>query len=258
MSYEQPATVARRLGVGPKALRLWEDEGLIAPHRLENGWRVFRPNDIKAAWRIAALKGLGFSLREIKGLLRQGTPSFEAILAAQATKLEEQLSQMGKAKTAIANAQARLANGLDLDVDALIQLHQEIHMTNSFMNPVVEGLWEKTFSQDQLDTIAKRPFSDEDAQRVGKAWSEIIAEVDQLRLVGDPASPEALDAGRRWFALVREFTQSDPAMVTSSRAFYQKGYADPETSNHMPFSKLVWEFVSQIAGQLIARGETIT
>ena len=59
MSYERPATIAKRLGIGPKALRLWEQEGLITPHRLANGWRVFRPQDIIDAWRITSLKGLG-------------------------------------------------------------------------------------------------------------------------------------------------------------------------------------------------------
>lgn len=258
MSYERPAVIAKRLGIGPKALRLWESEGLIKPHRLANGWRVFRPSDVVDAWRVASLKELGFSLRAIKALLNRGTPSFDVILSVQDKALSEQLDHITRAKAAIAAARGKLAKGQNLDVDALIHLHQETRMSQNFNNPVTEKLWEQTFSKDQLDQLSARDFTSEDAKRVGAQWASVIAEADKLRIIGEATSPEALDLGRRWFALVREFTESAPDMVASSRAFYQTGFANAETAQHMPFSKDVWEFIGKIAAALIARGETIT
>jgi MerR family transcriptional regulator, thiopeptide resistance regulator len=258
MSYERPATIAKRLGIGPKALRLWESEGLIKPHRLANGWRVFRQGDVIDAWRVASLKELGFSLRAIKALLSRGTPSFEVILSVQDKALSEQLNRITSAKAAIAAARHRLLEGQNLDVDALIHLHQETSMSQNFINPVTEKLWEETYSKDQLDQLSARNFTEDDAKRVGAQWASIIAEADKLRIIGEPASPEALDLGRRWFTLVREFTQSAPDMFASSRNFYQAGFENPETATHMPFTKEVWNFVSEIATELIARGETIT
>lgn len=258
MSHERPATIAKRLGIGAKALRLWEEEGLIKPHRLANGWRVFRAVDVVDAWRITSLKGLGFSLRAIKALLSRGTPSFDVILSVQEKVLGDQLDRITRAKAAVALARKGLADGQALDVDALIHLHQETSMSQNFINPVTEKLWEQTFSKDQLDTLSKRDFTEDDAKRVGAAWASVIAEADKLRIIGDPASPQALDLGRQWFALVREFTGSAPDLIASSRSFYETGFSDAQTANHMPFSKEVWDFVSKIAGTLVARGETIT
>ncbi len=258
MSYERPATIAKRLGIGPKALRLWESEGLLKPHRLANGWRVFRPADVVDAWRITLLKELGFSLRAIKALLTRGAPSFDIILSVHDGILSEQLVRITRAKAAIAAARRKLADGHDLDVDALIHLHQETSMSQDFFNPATEKLWEETFTPQQRENLSNRDFTDEDAQKAGAAWASLIAEADKLRIIGEAASPEALELGRRWFTLVREFTQSAPDMFTSSRNFYQAGFENPETAGHMPFTKEVWDFVSEIATALIARGETIT
>jgi MerR family transcriptional regulator, thiopeptide resistance regulator len=258
MNFERPAVIAKKLGIGSKALRLWEDEGLIRPHRLANGWRVFRPEDVIDAWRVTSLKGLGFSLRAIKALLHRATPSFDTILKAQETTLDDQLERLTRAKAAIAAARAALANGQTLDVDSLINLHKETSMLSNFKNPVIEKLWEQTFTPEQLASLSQREFSEADAKRVGEAWAGLIAEAEKLRIATAPTAPEALDLGRRWFALVREFTQSAPDMVASSRSFYQEGFQNAETAKHMPFSKEVWDYMHQVATAMIARGETIT
>jgi DNA-binding transcriptional MerR regulator len=258
MNADRPAQIAKRLGIGLKALRLWEAEGLIKPHRLANGWRVFRDEDVTAAWRIAALKQLGFSLRSIKGLLIRGTPSLEVILSVQERALNEQSLQIQRAQKAIQAAREKLAGGAHLDADALIILHQETNMSTNFINPTTEKLWEATFSPDQIHALKERPFTSEDQVRVGNAWASIITEADRLRAIGDPSSEAALALGRRWFELVREFTQSDPGMIASSRDFYTQRFANPKTADHMPFDKGIWEFIRKIAEQLIARGETIT
>lgn len=258
MNSDRPAQIAKRLGIGLKALRLWEAEGLIQPHRLANGWRVFQDEDVTAAWRIAALKQLGFSLRAIKALLTRGTPSLDVILSVQERALNEQSLQIQRAQRAIQAAREKLAGGAHLDADALIVLHQETNMSNNFINPTTEKLWEATFSPEQINALKERPLSSEDQDRIGAAWASVITEADRLRAIGDPSSEAALSLGRRWFELVREFTLSDPAMIASSRDFYSQGFADPKTAGQMPFDKGVWEFIRQVAEQLIARGEKIT
>ena len=41
-----PSTAAQRLGVSIKALRLYEQRGLVAPSRTAAGWRVYGPEEI--------------------------------------------------------------------------------------------------------------------------------------------------------------------------------------------------------------------
>ena len=131
-------------------------------------------------------------------------------------------------------------------------------MSSTFINPTTEKLWEATFSPEQIHVLEERPFTSEDQERVGAAWASVITEADRLRAIGDPRSEAALALGRDWFELVREFTQSDPDMIASSRDFYTQGFADPKTAGQMPFDKGVWEFVGKVAEQLIVRGEKIT
>ena len=41
-----PSAAARRLGVSAKALRLYEQHGLITPSRSAAGWRVYGPDEM--------------------------------------------------------------------------------------------------------------------------------------------------------------------------------------------------------------------
>ena len=50
-----PSEAAKRLGVSAKALRLYEQRGLIAPVRTMAGWRIYGPAEMARAAEIAAL-----------------------------------------------------------------------------------------------------------------------------------------------------------------------------------------------------------
>ena len=41
-----PAEAAQRLGVSAKALRLYEQRGLVAPARTAAGWRAYGPDEM--------------------------------------------------------------------------------------------------------------------------------------------------------------------------------------------------------------------
>jgi MerR family transcriptional regulator, thiopeptide resistance regulator len=255
MSDLGPAQLAKRLGIGLKALRLWEAEGLIAPHRLANGWRVFSDSDVANTWRVAALKRLGFSLKAIKALLHRDTPSFEIILEAQAKGLAQQAKAIDRAANAVAAARRKLSDGKQLDVDTLIHLHTEIIMSNAFKSDAIEKLWQQTYTPEQIAALKARPFSDEDAKAAGEVWSELIAQADRLAVIGNHKSPEALDLARRWMQEVDKFTQGDPGMERSSYQFYHQGFSDPKTKDHMQFSQEVWDFVGRSVSVLRERAE---
>lgn len=94
-----PSEAARRLGVSTKALRLYEDKGLLAPPRSAAGWRVYGPGEIDKAREIAALRRLGFSLAEIARVLKGDSRERVATLAAHQTAIKDRLK--GLAATAM-------------------------------------------------------------------------------------------------------------------------------------------------------------
>jgi DNA-binding transcriptional MerR regulator len=64
-----PSETARRFGVSVKALRLYEQRGLLTPLRTEAGWRTYGPDQIARLHQILALKRLGLPLARIAALL---------------------------------------------------------------------------------------------------------------------------------------------------------------------------------------------
>jgi DNA-binding transcriptional MerR regulator len=59
------ADAASWLGISSKALRLYEDRGLLSPGRTAAGWRVYDAAELARAADIVALRQLGLSLMEV-------------------------------------------------------------------------------------------------------------------------------------------------------------------------------------------------
>ncbi len=95
--------LAREYGVSLRALRFYEDRGLIAPLR-QGVTRLYRPEDRRRLQLIVTGKKLGFTLTQIRRMLASSTaledprthaPSIEralspAEIAAQLERLERQ------------------------------------------------------------------------------------------------------------------------------------------------------------------------
>jgi DNA-binding transcriptional MerR regulator len=76
------SNAARRLSISTKALRLYEQRGLLAPVRSDAGWRAYGPVDLERASEIVALRSLGFSLAQVARILKGDASGLEPALAA--------------------------------------------------------------------------------------------------------------------------------------------------------------------------------
>lgn len=83
-----PAEAAARLGVSSKALRLYEERGLVAPLRTAVGWRAYGPGEMARAAEVVALRGLGLSLAQVARVLGGDPHDLEAALTAHQAALE--------------------------------------------------------------------------------------------------------------------------------------------------------------------------
>ena len=86
-----PSEAAKRLGVSAKALRLYEQRGLIAPIRTSAGWRAYGPKEMARVAEVAALRALGLSLRQVERVLGGDPRGVEPALAAHQATLEGQM-----------------------------------------------------------------------------------------------------------------------------------------------------------------------
>ncbi|MCV2368838.1 MerR family transcriptional regulator [Roseateles oligotrophus] len=110
--------LARLTGASPKALRLYEELGLLPTPRRSGSYRVFEQEHVDAVMLIRQAQSLGFKLRDLQSLATQG-PLVEAVslnlalqavqskcaeLAEQIAALQEQALRLAQFQTALAGA----------------------------------------------------------------------------------------------------------------------------------------------------------
>ena len=102
---------ARRLGISAKALRLYEQRGLLAPVRSEAGWRTYGPKDKERAAEIVALRALGFSLAQVARVLTGDARGLEPALTVHQATLEGRLRELADTLDRLRALRRDLARG---------------------------------------------------------------------------------------------------------------------------------------------------
>ncbi|WP_429931154.1 MerR family transcriptional regulator [Agrobacterium vitis] len=110
--YLNASEAARRLGVSMKALRLYEQKGLITPVRTTAGWRTYGPAEMARATDIIALRDLGLSLAEVKRVLEGDPQGLEPAFARHQSALERTIRQTAQALEKIRALRQDIAAGI--------------------------------------------------------------------------------------------------------------------------------------------------
>jgi DNA-binding transcriptional MerR regulator len=109
--YLNASDAAGRLGVSTKALRLYEQRGLLAPLRSEAGWRSYGPEDLERASEIVALRALGLSLAQVARILKGDASGLGSVLAGHQATLERRLRELVEAIDRVRALRGDLAHG---------------------------------------------------------------------------------------------------------------------------------------------------
>ena len=109
--------IAKIAGVSQKAVRLYDEKGLLKPSGYSEGnYRLYDESSLKILEKIVALKQIGFSLEEIRDYLIAGDASdVEEALRIQLKEMEERRYQMDKVIAAISGTLERKEKKLDWD-----------------------------------------------------------------------------------------------------------------------------------------------
>ncbi len=92
--YLHPSEAARQLGVSVKALRVYEQQGLILPTRSSVGWRIYGPEDMQRATQVVALRALGLTLAQAARVLDGHAPCIEPALVEHQAALEARMREI--------------------------------------------------------------------------------------------------------------------------------------------------------------------
>lgn len=114
-----PSEAARRLGISAKALRIYEERGLLRPTRNATGWRAYGPDEVRRAAEIVALRSLGFSLKQVERVVSGVADGLEPALGSLQTRLELESEQLSQRLEKIGALRRALARG---EIPALLDL----------------------------------------------------------------------------------------------------------------------------------------
>jgi DNA-binding transcriptional MerR regulator len=122
MRFLSPSKAARRLGVSVKALRIYEQRGLVTPARTEAGWRSYGPAEVQRAGEIVALRALGLSLAQVASVLKGEADGLEPALALHQTVLEGDARRLADTIERVRGLRASLDRGKRPTVTELTRL----------------------------------------------------------------------------------------------------------------------------------------
>ena len=255
-----PGETARRLGVTTKALRVYEREGLVVPHRAESRWRLYGPTQIARLHQIIVLRDLGLSLKSIRQLVGSHARLWD-ILRLQRETLESQQDRIGRAIALIETAQRRLDEGQDLSLDDLATLTKETVVQQPTDNRTFAARFEAVIAEQDPTGQASRAFDDarkdvgpisEDAKADLKAR---MAEFARLAEAGDVDS-EAAKAFVRRVVSRTAGVRPPPAQKELMLDAYARTAAEAQArSEPLPFGPGVLEFFRQVAQGMRDSGE---
>jgi len=258
-SHLGPAETAKRFGISIKALRLYEQHGLLKPLRAANGstgaaWRVYGSDQLARLHQILALKRLGLSLGQI-GELLAGADALDPILAVQEQVLANDRERITRALALIRKARTKLAAGDILSIDDLATLAQETAMTKQStaeeFKEIFAPLRQKHLSPQEEATLeqAKEWMSGEPE----KAIKQLFQEARTLMTSGDAATAAAMDLARRFRATARHLKSSAPSPLTALspkfKAMMDDARSDPDVSQKLEVFAFVEKAIENLKAQ---------
>jgi DNA-binding transcriptional MerR regulator len=255
-----PGETARRLGVTAKALRVYEREGLVVPHRAESRWRLYGPTQIARLHQIIVLRDLGLPLKSIKKLV--GSHSrLRDILRLQRETLESQQDKIRRAIALIEVALCQIDEGRDLSLDELAILTKETLVQQPTDNRKFAARFEALIAEQDPTGQTSRTF-DEIKKEYGTdahkaALKAMMAEASRLKEAGDVNSEAAKEFVRRMRSRTADIRRSTPqAEQELIRNAYTKAVAEAQAkSEPLSFDPAVLEFFGQVARGMRERGE---
>ncbi|HEY6458064.1 MAG TPA: MerR family transcriptional regulator [Steroidobacteraceae bacterium] len=126
------AECALRTGLTVRALRVYENYGLITPSRSAAGWRRYGARELLKLNEIGLLKILGLTLSQIRDLTRRpSSPTLRQLLELQLDTWKHRRAEAERGQSVAEAALMQLQGGRSLSVEELCSLIRSLEMTTS-------------------------------------------------------------------------------------------------------------------------------
>ena len=195
---------ARLTGVTVRALHHYDRLGLLKPSRYSHaGDRLYRESDVARLEQIVALKFIGFSLREIKNILKGRSTDLATALQRQREAIEDKRRRLQQAISAIKRAESVITTSGQANWEVFTKIIEVINMQTN------KDWTRKYYSEEAKVEIEKRAAGvpAEVIEQAQRDWAQLIKEVKAAVAANeDPAGTKAQSLAARWVELVKGFT----------------------------------------------------
>lgn len=200
--------LARRTGLTVRALRHYDDIGLLQPSaRAHNGYRLYGRDDIARLVRIQSLRRLDVSLGDIATLLERDGGGLGDLVDQQLAALERQIQQATALRGVLAGLQAQLHSSTEPTVDQWLVA----------LESMVAGA--KYFSGDGLARLNAQDGAAADARRRAKAG--LTARLQAMVLAGArPDGAQAMALASEWIDLLLQEADGDEGLLMDLHAMH--------------------------------------
>jgi DNA-binding transcriptional MerR regulator len=204
--------VARLSGVSVRALRHYDEIGLLRPSRTAAGYRCYGEGDLQRLRQILFYRELDFGLEEIAAMLADPDTTTDEHLRRQHRLVRERCARYADVLAALEKEMEARKMGISLTPDEQFEI---------FGTDKVGGEWADEAEQRWGDTDAWRESQRRTAAYTKDDWIRLKAESDRglqefaaaMRSGLPAASPEAVNLARQHRAfLTRWFYDCSPAM----------------------------------------------
>ncbi len=231
---------ARLTGVTVRALHHYDRLGLLRPSRYSRaGYRLYCESDVARLEQIVALKFIGFSLSEIKNILKGGHTDLATALRRQREAIEEKSARLKQAIRAIQRAESVVARNGESNWGMFANLIEVINMQANM------DWTKKYYSEEARREIEKRAatIQPEVIEQAHRDWAKLIKEVEAaVAAKEDPAGGKAQSLAARWSELVRGFTGGNAEIQQGLNRMYADRNNWP-ASMPRPFGDEVQAFI---------------
>lgn len=238
----QPHEFARLSGVTVRTLHHYDRLGLLKPSRYTRpGFRLYTADDFARLEQIVALKFIGFSLNEIKNILKRGTSDLATALRQQRQAIEEKRDRLQLAVNAIERAEYVVATSRAPGWETFAKIIEVINMQSNM------DWTKKYYSEEAQREIQQRAATipREVIEQAQRDWATLIGEVESAVTAGeDPGSEKSQALAARWAELVKGFTGGNPEIQKGLNRMYADHDNWPATMPK-PFSNEVQEFIAK-------------
>jgi MerR family transcriptional regulator, thiopeptide resistance regulator len=214
--------VVARTGLTERAIRHYEDTGLIAPDRALSGQRLFSAPDIERLAAIQILRRANFSIAEI-GVFLSAKIETAALIQAQIESLEATVSSAEASITLLRGLARDIETGGQADLDLLCQIVSvgEQCVPDAKAREVFDRYFARERQQPWLD-MQTRLRARVDPESYDAAWASLAGDI-KAALDADPRSPVAQDLLARWNTLLEPFRAvADATQQAEASAFWSR------------------------------------